>query len=145
MLQEFKEFIARGNVVDMAVGIIIGAAFTGIVKSVVGDLINPTIALFTGGFDFSDWYYVLGGEKFETVAAAREAGDSVFAFGAFIMAVINFFIVAFVLFTLVRFVNKVRSAAKKKEKEIAVIEEAAAGPTEVELLGEILVALKAKA
>ena len=142
MLQEFKDFIAKGNVMDMAVGIIIGAAFTAIVKSLVGDLINPIIGIFTGGIDFTGWFYVLGGQSFDTVDAAREAGASVFAVGSFIMAIINFLVIAFVVFMLVRYVNKVKEAAEKKE-EVAE-EEAPAGPTEIELLGDILTALKTK-
>jgi large conductance mechanosensitive channel len=143
MLQEFKDFIAKGNVMDMAVGIIIGAAFTAIVKSLVGDLINPIVGIFTGGVDFTSWFYVLGGQTFESVDAAREAGASVFAVGNFIMAIINFLVIAFVVFMLVRYVNRVKEAAEKKEEEAAV-EEAPAGPTEIELLGDILTALKTK-
>lgn len=143
MLQEFKDFIAKGNVMDMAVGIIIGAAFTAIVKSLVGDLINPIVGIFTGGIDFASWFYVLGGGEYASVDAAREAGASVFAVGAFMMAIINFLVIAFVVFMLVRYVNKIKEEARKKEEE-AVVEEVAKGPTEIELLGEILGALKAK-
>ena len=106
MFGEFKDFIARGNVMDMAVGIIIGAAFTAIVTSLVGDLINPIIALFTGGVDFSGWFYALDGETYASLAAAQEAGAPVFALGNFIMAVINFLIVAYVVFLLVKMVNR---------------------------------------
>ena len=74
MLNEFRNFIAKGNVMDMAVGIIIGAAFTAIVKSMVGDLINPIISLFIGGIDFTNWFYVLGGGEYPTLAEARDAG-----------------------------------------------------------------------
>lgn len=143
MLQEFKDFIAKGNVMDMAVGIIIGAAFTAIVKSLVGDLINPVIGIFTGGIDFASLFYVLGDVEFASVEAAREAGASVFAYGAFIMAIINFLVIAFVVFMLVRYVNKVKEAAEKQEEEAAV-EDTPAGPTEIELLCEIRDALKAK-
>lgn len=143
MLQEFKDFIAKGNVMDMAVGIIIGAAFTAIVKSLVGDLINPIVGIFTGGVDFTSWFYVLGGQTFESVDAAREAGASVFAVGNFVMAIINFLVIAFVVFMLVRYVNKVKEVAEKKE-EVAAIDEAPAGPTEIDLLGDILTALKTK-
>ncbi|WP_424942527.1 large conductance mechanosensitive channel protein MscL [Aliiroseovarius crassostreae] len=141
MLQEFKDFIAKGNVMDMAVGIIIGAAFTAIVKSMVGDLINPFIGLFMGGVDFTNMYAVLSGSVPEgaSLEAAREAGAAVFAYGAFIMAVINFLIIAFVVFMLVRYVNKVKEAAEKEEE---AAEEAPAGPTELELLAEIRDALK---
>ncbi|MGV6812997.1 MAG: large conductance mechanosensitive channel protein MscL [Brevirhabdus sp.] len=145
MLQEFRDFIAKGNVMDMAVGIIIGAAFTAIVKAMVDDLINPIIGLFMGGIDFTNMYAVLGGDVADgaSLAEAREAGASIFAYGSFIMAIINFLIIAFVVFMLVRFVNKAKEAATKKEEE--VVEEAApAGPTEVELLAEIRDALAKK-
>ncbi|MCB1329348.1 MAG: large conductance mechanosensitive channel protein MscL, partial [Maritimibacter sp.] len=124
-----------GNVMDMAVGIIIGAAFTAIVTSLVNDLINPIIGLFTGGLDFTNNYAVLSGEVAAgaSLEAAREAGASVFAYGAFIMAVINFLIIAFVVFMLVKYVNKVKDAAMKKQE----VEEAPAGPSEIDLLKEI--------
>ena len=139
MLKEFRDFIAKGNVMDMAVGIIIGAAFTAIVTSLVTDLINPIIGLFMGGLDFTNNYAVLGGEvpAGASLEAAREAGASVFAYGAFIMAIINFLIIAFVVFMLVRYVNKVKDAASTEEE---VVEEAA-GPTELDLLTEIRDAL----
>ncbi|MEX3017031.1 large conductance mechanosensitive channel protein MscL [Gymnodinialimonas hymeniacidonis] len=144
MLSEFKDFIAKGNVMDMAVGIIIGAAFTAIVTSLVGDLINPIIGLFTGGLDFTNNYAVLAGEVPEgaSLEAAREAGASVFAYGSFIMAIINFLIIAFVVFMLVRYVNKVKAAAEGPEEEAAP--EEPAGPTAEELLAEIRDALKAQ-
>ena len=115
MLQEFKDFIAKGNVMDMAVGIIIGAAFTAIVTSLVGDLINPIIGLFLGGVDFSNQYAVLSGDVAEgaSLEAARETGAAIFAWGAFIMAIINFLIVAFALFMVIRSFNNL----KKKEEE----------------------------
>ena len=141
MLNEFKDFIARGNVMDMAVGIIIGAAFTAIVKSMVGDLINPIIGLFTGGIDFTNNYAVLSGEVAAgaSLEVAREAGASVFAYGAFLMAVINFLIIAFVVFMLIRYVNKIKEMTKTpKEPE----PEADPGPTELDVLLEIRDALK---
>jgi len=139
MINEFKNFIARGNVVDMAVGIIIGAAFTAIVSSLVGDLINPIIALVTGGIDFSGWFYALNGETYPSLTAAIDAGAPVFAIGKFVMAVINFLIIAFVVFMLVKAVNRARDAAiPKKPVEPA----APAGPTELEILMEIRDALK---
>ncbi|SDO09040.1 large conductance mechanosensitive channel [Lutimaribacter pacificus] len=142
MFQEFKDFIAKGNVMDMAVGIIIGAAFTAIVTSLVGDLINPIIGLFTGGLDFTNNYVVLAGEVPEgaSLEAAREAGAAVFAYGAFLMAVVNFLIIAFVVFMLVRYVNKVKDAAAREEE--APAEEAPAGPSELDILVEIRDALK---
>ncbi|MEO9683831.1 MAG: large conductance mechanosensitive channel protein MscL [Tateyamaria sp.] len=136
MLNEFKDFIAKGNVMDMAVGIIIGAAFTAIVASLVADLINPFIGLFMGGIDFTNMYFVLSGEVADgaSLEAAREAGAAVFAYGSFIMAIINFLIIAFVVFMLVRQVAKIKEAAAKKEE---VVEEAPAGPTELDILLQI--------
>jgi large conductance mechanosensitive channel len=135
MINEFKDFIAKGNVMDMAVGIIIGAAFTAIVTSLVGDLINPIISLLMGGVDFAGLFANLGGGEYSTIAAAEEAGAAVFAYGRFIMAIINFLIIAFVVFRLVKAVNKT-----KKVKEAAP--EAPKGPTQEELLADILKALK---
>ncbi len=136
MLQEFKDFIAKGNVMDMAVGIIIGAAFTAIVTSLVGDLINPIIGLFMGGVDFTNQYSVLSGDVPEgaSLEAARETGAAVFAWGAFIMAIINFLIIAFVVFMLVRYVNKVKEASAKAEEEAPAEDP---GPSEIDLLKEI--------
>jgi large conductance mechanosensitive channel len=139
MINEFKDFIARGNVMDMAVGIIIGAAFTAIVTSLVGDLINPIIALFTGGIDFSGWFYSLDGEAYSSLAVAQEAGAPVFAVGNFIMAIINFVIVAFVVFLLVKMVNRIKEASEKPED---AAEEEDTGPTELEVLLEIRDSLK---
>lgn len=133
MLQEFKDFIAKGNVMDMAVGIIIGAAFTAIVTSLVDDLINPIISLFTGGIDFSGLGWKLG-----------EGEDAaMFAYGNFIMAVINFLIVAWVVFLLVKMVNRAKEAAESAaaKEEAPAEEEAPAGPTTEELLAEIRDAL----
>ncbi len=130
MLNEFKKFISRGNVMDMAVGIIIGAAFTAIVQSMVGDLVNPFISLFTGGIDFSGLYVVLGSGDYASLTEAEEAGAAVFAYGRFIMAVVNFLIIAAVVFMLVKGVNSL----KKMEEAPAP---APKGPSEVELLQEI--------
>jgi large conductance mechanosensitive channel len=144
MLNEFKTFIAKGNVMDMAVGIIIGAAFTAIVTSLVGDLINPIIGLVSGGVDFVNNYAVLSGDVAAgaSLEAARETGGSIFAYGAFIMAIINFLIIAFVVFMLVRSVNKIKDAATAEEE---VAPEAPKGPTELEVLLEIRDALAKKA
>jgi len=136
MINEFKDFIAKGNVMDMAVGIIIGAAFTAIVGSLVADLINPIISLFMGGVDFSGMYVLLGEGEYASIAAADEAGAAVFAYGRFVMAIINFLIIAFVVFMLVKAVNK----TKKAEPEAPA--EEPAGPTQEELLADILAALK---
>ena len=136
MLNEFKDFIAKGNVMDMAVGIIIGAAFTAIVSSLVADLINPIIGLVIGGIDFSNMYIVLSGDVPEgaSLEAARESGAAVFAIGSFIRAIINFLIIAFVVFMLVRYVNKVKAAAEKPEE---VAPEVDTGPSELDVLLEI--------
>ncbi|AZL59112.1 large conductance mechanosensitive channel protein MscL [Tabrizicola piscis] len=135
MLNEFKTFIARGNVMDLAVGIIIGAAFTAIVNSLVGDLINPIIGLILGGVNFSDMFFDLSGTNPASLAAAKESGAAVFAYGAFITALINFLIIAWVVFLLVKAMNKIMP---KKAEEPA----APAGPTEVDLLQDILATLK---
>ena len=121
---------------DMAVGIIIGAAFTAIVASLVGDLINPIIGLFTGGIDFTNNYAVLSGDvpAGTSLDAARESGASVFAYGSFIMAVINFLIIAWVVFMLVKMVNRVKAAAEKPDD---VAPEVESGPSELDILIEI--------
>lgn len=139
MLNEFKTFIAKGNVIDLAVGIIIGAAFTAIVNSLVADLINPIIGLITGGVDFSNLFVNLGAGDFASLAAAKEAGAPVFAYGSFITAVINFLIIAWVVFLIVKAVNKLKEATAKKE---AAAEAAPAGPSELDILMEIRDALK---
>jgi len=138
MLSEFKAFIARGNVLDLAVGVIIGAAFGKIVTSLTDDLIMPFISLITGdGTDFSAKYIVLGGaEKVQagmSLAAAKAAGANVLAWGSFITAIINFLILAFVIFLIVRQANKIMPPPP-----------AATGPTEVDLLAEIRDELKKK-
>ena len=146
MLNEFKAFLATGTVVDRAVGLIIGAAFTAIVNSMVADLINPIIGVITGGIDFSNLFIDLKalthGEasQFTSLKAARDAGAPVFAYGSFITAVINFLIIAWVVFLLVKAVNKLKAATAKKEAEAAAA--APAGPTELAVLLEIRDALK---
>ena len=138
MFKEFKDFIARGNVVDLAVGIIIGAAFTAIVSSLVADLINPIIGVITGGIDFSNLFINLGDGDYTSLAAARDAGAPVFAYGSFITACINFLIIAWVVFLIVKGVNKLKDSVARKEEAAA----AAAGPTELDVLLEIRDALK---
>ena len=114
MLKEFKEFALRGNVVDMAVGIIIGAAFSTIVKSLVDDIIMPPIGVVTGGVDFSNMFVALNGEHYDSLAQARQAGAPTINFGVFINNVISFTIVAFVLFMVIKAMNKLR---RKQEEE----------------------------
>ena len=140
MIKEFRDFIAKGNVMDLAVGLIIGAAFTAIVKSMVSDLINPVIGLFFGVVDFVNLFIVLKGEAtFVSLAAARDAGAAVFAYGVFLMAVVNFLIIACVVFILVRYINRIKDASQKQEENAAVA--APAGPTELSVLTEIRDAL----
>lgn len=134
MIQEFKNFIARGNVMDMAVGIIVGAAFTAIVGSLVKDLIEPIIGLILGGLDFSNYFITLDGGEYATLAAAQDAGAATFNYGNFITALINFLIIAFVVFLLVKAVNRIKEAAAGDEEEAPV---APAGPSQEELLAEI--------
>jgi large conductance mechanosensitive channel len=131
MIGEFKAFIARGNVLDLAVGVIIGAAFGKIVASLTDDVIMPVIGLVTGGTDFTNNYTVLAGEApaGATLAAAKAAGATVMAWGSFVTAVIQFLILAFVIFLIVRQATKVMPPP-------------AAGPSEVDLLTEIRDSLK---
>jgi large conductance mechanosensitive channel len=107
MLKEFREFALRGNVVDLAIGVIIGAAFNGLVQSIVNDLIMPIIGWVTGGIDFSNMFIQLAGPPQTVLAAAREAGATL-AYGNFITLVINFLIVAWVLFMVVKGINRLR-------------------------------------
>ena len=107
LLTEFKKFAVRGNVVDLAVGVIIGASFTGIVNSLVNDVLMPPIGLALGGVDFANFFLVLkGNNAVDTLAAAKAAKDVTINYGLFVNAVINFLIVAFVLFMLLRQLNK---------------------------------------
>ncbi|PNG27704.1 large conductance mechanosensitive channel protein MscL [Methylocella silvestris] len=105
MFKEFKEFALRGNLIDLAIGFIIGAAFSGLVQSVVNDIIMPIVGRVTGGVDFSNLYWQLSGAPQPTLARARQAGATI-AYGNFITLLINFLIVAFVLFLIVKAVNK---------------------------------------
>lgn len=106
-IDEFKKFIARGNVIDLAVGIVIGAAFTAIVQSLVKDIVNPLLGIVTGNLDFSNYFVALNGQMYETLAKAREAGAPVLAWGNFVTAIINFMIIAWVVFLLIKAVNKI--------------------------------------
>ncbi|ABY35893.1 MAG TPA: large conductance mechanosensitive channel protein MscL [Chloroflexus aurantiacus] len=109
MIKEFREFISRGNVIDLAVGVIVGAAFTAIINSLVNDIINPLIGLLVGGrADFSNYFIPLAGQTATTLAEAQAAGP-VLAYGSFLTAVINFLLIAFVVFMIVRTVNRMRS------------------------------------
>jgi len=140
MLQEFKAFIARGNVLDLAVGVIIGGAFGKIVSSLTDDVIMPVVGLLTGGIDFSSKFVVLGAIPASYTgsptdyAALKKAGVAMLGYGSFITAIINFLILAFIIFLIVKQANRLTA---KPEAPAAP-----AGPTEVELLAEIRDALK---
>jgi len=139
MLSEFRAFIAKGNVMDLAVGVIIGAAFGNIVKSLTDEIIMPIVGAVVGDIDFSNRYFILSGDVIEgaPLEAARQAGANVIGYGAFFSVIINFLILAFIIFMLVRYVNKVTAQFARHEEAAAP-----AGPTEVELLIEIRDALK---
>ncbi len=138
LFDEFKKFAVRGNVVDLAVGVIIGASFTGIVTSLVNDVLMPPVGLALGGVDFSNFFLVLKGDRaVETLAAAKAAKDVTLNYGLFINAVINFLIVAFVLFLLLRQLNKLVAPAP-------VPQAPPPPPEEVLLLREIRDSLKSQ-
>ena len=137
-IKEFKEFAMKGNVMDMAVGVIIGGAFGKIVTSLVNDVIMPVVSLATGGIDFTNLFVNLSDDaKYKTLAEAQEAGASVLAYGAFIQNIIDFIIIAFCIFMMIKAMNKM----KKKEEPAP---EAPKGPTQEELLAEIRDLLKNK-
>ena len=133
MLKEFRAFAMRGNVVDLAVGIIIGAAFTGIVNSLVNDIIMPPIGFMMGGIDFSNYFITLKGDAYASLKAAKDAGAVTINYGQFLNTVINFLIVAFAIFMLVKQINRFKKAEAAAP--------AAPNPQEV-LLGEIRDLLK---
>lgn len=129
MIEEFKAFIAKGNVLDLAVAVIIGAAFSKIVTALTDDLIMPLVGVIFGGLDFSDQYVVLSGSVAPgtSLEAARAAGANVLAWGSFVSAVINFLILAWIIFLLVKAANRAMRQGP----------DAPTGPSEVELLAEI--------
>lgn len=143
LLKEFKEFAVKGNVIDLAVAVIVGGAFSGIVKSLVSDVIMPIVGSIFGNLDFSALYVALGkipeGTP-ETLDALRKAGVPVLAYGSFVSVLINFIILAFIIFMMVRQVTKLTQALEKKKEE----EAAAPAPTpeDIVLLREIRDALK---
>lgn len=138
IINEFQEFAVKGNVMDMAVGIIIGGAFGTIVKSLVDDVIMPPIGLMMGGVDFSDLFINLSDVQYESLSAAQEAGAPVIAYGSFINNVIAFLVVAWAVFLLIKGMNSL----KKKQEEAPA--EAPAPPRSEVLLEEIRDALKAR-
>jgi large conductance mechanosensitive channel len=134
MLNEFKAFIARGNVMDLAVGVIIGGAFGGIVKSLVDDIIMPIVGAIFGGFDFSNYFIGLSSAVNAPTLAAARAQGAVFAYGNFITVVINFMILAWIIFLMVKGVYTLRKQVERNEEKAA---EAAPPPADVALLTEI--------
>ena len=140
VVSEFRSFIAKGNVIDLAVGIIIGGAFTGIVNSLVNDIITPIVGAIIGGIDFSDYFIPLSSTvTAPTLTAAKEQG-AVFAYGSFITVVINFLILAWIIFWMVKVVNRIRI----KEEEQPVEAAPAPPPADVLLLTEIRDLLKTR-
>ncbi|HWA04847.1 MAG TPA: large conductance mechanosensitive channel protein MscL [Rhizomicrobium sp.] len=137
MFAEFKKFAMRGNVVDLAVGVVIGAAFTAIVNSLVKDVITPPIGWITGGIDFSNLFFVLKGGTFATLGEAQKAGAITINYGLFLNAVLSFLIVAFVLFVIMRQINKLTAPPPAGAP--------AAPPEDIALLREIRDLLKARA
>ncbi len=141
-VKEFKEFAMKGNVMDMAVGVIIGGAFGKIVTSLVNDVLMPVVSLCTGGVDFTNLFVKLSGEgTYNTLAEAQEAGASVMAYGQFIQNIVDFLIVAFCIFLMIKGMNKLN---KKKEEEPAPAPEPPAPTKEETLLTEIRDLLKNK-
>lgn len=121
MLKQFKEFALKGNVIDLAVGVIIGAAFGKIVTSLVNDIIMPIISLITGKVDFNNLFIALNGQSFKTIADAKAAGISTLNYGAFITSIIDFLIVAFSIFMMIKFLTKINNIRplKKDEEKVA--------------------------
>jgi len=148
MLKDFRTFIARGNVLDLAVGVIIGGAFATITKSLTDDIIMPVVGAIFGGFDFSSYFVKLGPVpatykgSLDSYAQLKAAGVPLFGYGEFVTVVINFVILAFIVFLMMRSVNKLIAAAEREK--IQGIAEPAAEPAEVALLREIRDELKAR-
>jgi large conductance mechanosensitive channel len=136
MFEEFRKFALRGNVLDLAVGVVVGAAFTAIVNSLVKDVIMPPIGLVAGGLDFSNLFFVLKGAHPATLKAAQEVGAVTINYGLFVNAIINFLIVAAALFVMIRQINRL-AAPKPVPVEVVT-------PEEVVLLREIRDSLKAR-
>ncbi|MCK9514751.1 MAG: large conductance mechanosensitive channel protein MscL [Ottowia sp.] len=133
MMQEFREFAIKGNAIDLAVGVIIGAAFAKIVDSIVGDLIMPVVGRILGGLDFSSYYLPLSGQETGLPLEQAQELGAVFAYGNFITVAVNFVILAFIIFIMVKQINRLKKQAPA---------EPAATPEEIELLREIRDSLK---
>lgn len=139
-LHEFKAFLRRGSVIDLAVGIVIGAAFTGIVNSLVEDLLNPILGVLVGGIDFSNLFVVLAGERQPSLEATRQGGAAVLAIGRFLNAAIKFLIVAMAIFWLLRMLTRIGLFAPSQPKSA----EPAPPPRSETLLAEILAELRTR-
>lgn len=137
-VSEFKEFISKGNVLDLAVGVIIGGAFGKIVTSLTDDIIMPILSVFTRGIDFKEKFFALNGQHYETLKAAQDAKAAVISYGSFINAVIYFLIIAFVIFWVVKLANRFKKPAEVAAPAVPVI------TRDQELLQEILVALRTR-
>lgn len=137
-ISEFKEFISKGNVLDLAVGVIIGGAFGKIVTSLTDDILMPVLSLLTGGLDFKDWFLALDGTTYKTLEEAKKAGAATINYGLFLNAVITFLLMAFAIFWLVKIANRF-----KRPQEVVVTDPA---PTKDQvLLAEIRDALRSRA
>ncbi len=143
--KEFGEFIQRGNIMDMAVGVVIGSAFAAIVTSLVNDIIMPLVSLATGGVDFTNLFVSFNGQTYKTLAEAQEAGASVLAYGSFIQAIVNFLIIALCIFITVNAMKKAKEKMEKRLKKEEKKEEEAKKSDEVVLLEQIRDLLKKQA
>ena len=128
MLREFKEFAVKGNVIDLAIGIIIGSAFGSIVSSFVDDIIMPLIGLFTGGINFTDYFISLDGTNYNTLAQAQDAGAATLNYGQFLGIVLNFIIIAFSIFIAIKWVNKFK---REEEAEDPIVKDCSYCKTEI--------------
>ena len=136
-VSEFKDFISKGSVLDLAVGVIIGGAFGNIVKSLTDDILMPILSLVTGRMDFKDWFLALNGSSYKTLEAAKKAGAATLNYGLFLNAIITFLLMAFAIFWIVKLANRLR-----KPQEVAVADP---GPTKDQvLLMEIRDALRSR-
>lgn len=136
LVEEFREFAVKGNAIDLAVGVVLGAAFGGIVTSLVDDVLMPPLGYLFGGVDFTNLFWTLGPEEYETLEAAKEAGAATVNYGNFIQSVVSFILIAIALFLLIRAMNRLR-----REKDLAPVP---AIPEDVVLLREIRDALIAR-
>jgi large conductance mechanosensitive channel len=136
-ISEFKDFISKGSVLDLAVGVIIGASFGNIVRSLTDDILMPILSLVTGGMDFKDWFLALDGSSYKTLEAAKKAGAATLNYGLFLNAIITFLLMAFAIFWIVKLANRLR-----KPQEVVVADPA---PTKDQvLLMEIRDALRSR-